>query len=48
MDHLTKMYTVRSNVCQMLADRSFLVAEVGYRMMLASLLACLHVCFRLH
>lgn len=28
MDHLTKMYTVRKNVCQMLEDRGFLVGEV--------------------
>jgi hypothetical protein len=30
MDHLTKMYTVRKNVCQMLEDRGFLVGEVRY------------------
>lgn len=29
MDHLTKMYTVRKNVCQMLEDRGFLVGEVS-------------------
>jgi hypothetical protein len=29
MDFLTKMYTVRKNVCQMLEDRGFLVGEVS-------------------
>lgn len=28
MDFLTRMYTVRKNVCQMLEDRGFLVGEV--------------------
>jgi len=29
MDFLTRMYTVRKNVCQMLEDRGFLVGEVS-------------------
>lgn len=56
MDFLTKMYTVRKNVCQMLEDRGFLVGEVSTEQLpvcwlhnvltyaCSRWLICVHVC----